>query len=96
MSKFSFSHGVFLRLVLETHENQGLFGKGLRDNPYPKRQILDSSKLKEFAHENFEFDQNIRKVSKTVGNTIGKGEIARYEQVFLFPQCFLKTCSADM
>ena len=25
----SFSHGVFKRLVLQTHKNQGLFGKGL-------------------------------------------------------------------
>ena len=24
-----------------------------------------------------------------------KGEIARYEQFLLFPQCFLKTCTAD-
>ena len=30
-SNFSFSHGVFKRLVLLTHENQGLFGKGLKD-----------------------------------------------------------------
>ena len=29
MSNFSFSHSVFKRLVLQTHENQGLFGKGL-------------------------------------------------------------------
>ena len=26
---FSFSHSVFKRLVLQTHKNQGLFGKGL-------------------------------------------------------------------
>ena len=26
---FSFSHGVFKRLALQTHKNQGLFGKGL-------------------------------------------------------------------
>ena len=25
-----------------------------------------------------------------------KGEIARYEQFLLFPQCFQKTCTADM
>ena len=24
-----------------------------------------------------------------------KGEIARYEQFLLFPQCFQKTCTAD-
>ena len=29
MSNFSFSHSVFKRLVLQTRENQGLFGKGL-------------------------------------------------------------------
>ena len=28
-------------------------------------------------------------------NTIGKGEIARYEQFVLFPKCFQKTCNAD-
>ena len=28
-------------------------------------------------------------------NTIGKGEIAHYEQLLLFPQGFLKTCSTD-
>ena len=29
-SNFSFSHCVFKRLVMQTHKNQGLFGKGLR------------------------------------------------------------------
>ena len=28
-SNFSFSHNIFKRLVLQTHKNQGLFGKGL-------------------------------------------------------------------
>ena len=31
----------------------------------------------------------------TVENTMGKGEIARYEQFLLFPQCFQKTCTVD-
>ena len=56
------------------------------------RQILDSSKLKEFADDNFKFDENGRKLSKRVENTVGKGEIARYEQFLLFPQCFQKAC----
>ena len=30
-----------------------------------------------------------------VENTAGKGEIDRYEQVLLFPQCFQKICTAD-
>ena len=28
---------------------------------------------------------------RRVENTVGKGEIAHYEQVLLFPQCFQKT-----
>ena len=41
-----------------------------------KRQILDSSKLKEFADNNSKFDENGGKLSKKVENTVGKGEIA--------------------
>ena len=63
--------------------------------PFPKRPILDSSKLKEFADNSFKFDENGRKISKQVENTVGKGEIAPYEQFLLFPQCFQKTCGAD-
>ena len=32
---------------------------------------------------------------KRAENTVGKGQIARYEQFFLFPHCFQKTCNAD-
>ena len=56
---------------------------------------LDSSKLKGFADDNFELDDNGRKFSKRVENTVGKGEIARNEQFLLFPQCFQMTCTAD-
>ena len=28
-------------------------------------------------------------------NTVGGGEIARYQQFLLFPQCFQNTCTAD-
>ena len=34
--------------------------------------------------------------SKRIENTVGKGEIARYEQFLLFLQCFQKTYTADM
>ena len=61
---------------------------------FPKRQILDFSKLKEFADENFELDENGRKFFKRVENTVGKGEIARYEQFLLFPRCFQKIYTA--
>ena len=60
--------------------------------PITRRQILDSSKLKVFADDNFKFDDDGRKLSKRVENTVGKGEIARYEQFLLFPQCFQKAC----
>ena len=33
-------------------------------NPFPKRQILDSSKLKEFTNDNLNFDENVRKFLK--------------------------------
>ena len=60
--------------------------------PITRQQILDSSKLKEFADDNFKFDENGGKLSKRVENTVGKGEIACYEQFLLFPQCFQKAC----
>ena len=46
--------------------------------------------MKEFADNIFKFDENGRKLSKQVENTVGKGEIARYEQFLHFPQCFQK------
>ena len=58
----------------------------------PDDKNLDLSKLKQFADDNFKFDKDGRKVSKQVENTVGKGEIARYEQFILFPQCFQKAC----
>ena len=57
-----------------------------------RQQLLDSSKLKEFADDNSKFDENGRKLSKRVENTVGKGEIARDEQFLLFQQCFQKAC----
>ena len=48
-------------------------------------QILDWSKLKQSADDNFEFDENSRKFSKRVENTVGKSEIARNEQFLLLP-----------
>ena len=61
-------------------------------NPLPDDEILDWSKLKQSAGDNFEFDVNSKNFSKLVENTEGKGEIARYEQFLLFPQCFQKAC----
>ena len=63
-------------------------------NPLPDDNILDWSKLKKSADDNFEFDVNSIKFSKLVENTVSKGEIARYEQFLLFSQCFQKACFA--
>ena len=58
--------------------------------------VLDFSKLKESADNNFKFDENgVGKSSNWVENTAGNGEIARYEQFLLFPQCFQKTYTVD-
>ena len=52
-----------------------------RINPFPKQQMLDSSELKEFANDNFGFDETGGKYSKWVKKktTVEKGEIVRYE-----------------
>ena len=57
--------------------------------------ILDSSNLKEFEDNNFEFDENGRKICKYVENTVGKGEIARNQQFLLSQHCFQKICTAN-
>ena len=63
--------------------------------PFLKLQILDFSKLKEFAEYNLRFDENGVKFLKCVENTVGKGEIAHYQQFLLFSLCFQNTCTAD-
>ena len=70
-----FSSG-FLSLVVKTRD---CLVKGLNKTS-PKQQILDPSKVKKFADDNFKFDENGRKISKQVKNTVGRGEIAHYEQ----------------
>ena len=48
--------------------------------------------IERICSDNFKFDENSKKVSKRIENTVGKGEIARHEQFLLFPQCFQKAC----
>ena len=52
-------------------------------NPFLNDDILEISKFKACADDNFKFDENGRKLSKKVENTVGKGEIAPYEQFLL-------------
>ena len=44
-------------------------------NPFPNDKFK-TSKLEEFADDNFKCDENARKLSKRIENTVGKGEIA--------------------
>ena len=53
---------------------------------------MTNFRLKEFAYDNFKFDKNGIKLSKQVENTVGKGEIAHYQQFLLFPQRFQNAC----
>ena len=50
--------------------------------------------MKEFADDHFRFDENGRKFSNWLENTVGKGEIACNKQFLVFPQCFQKSCTA--
>ena len=62
---------------------------------FPKGQVLNSSKLnKQFAGDNYKFEENGRKLSKRVEPTVGKGEIAHYERSFfhsVFKRLVLQT-----
>ena len=51
--------------------------------------------LKESADDNFKFDESGRMFSKWVENTVGKGEIARYEQFLLIPHFFKRQVKAS-
>ena len=64
-------------------------------NPFPNDKLLDSSKPKELADDNFEFIVNGRNFSERVENTVGTGENACFEQFLLFSKCFQKTCTVD-
>ena len=46
--------------------------------------------MKEFADDNFKFDENGRKFSERVENTVQKAETAHYEQFSSFPTEFSK------
>ena len=48
-----------------------------------------------FCRQQFQIGENGRKLSKLFENTVGKGEIARYEQFLLFLQCFQRARTAD-
>ena len=82
-SIFNFFHYVFFKQILFLSQSNLLANSD-------KFKILSSGilllltlsqmtnfSLKEFAHDNFKFDDNGRKYSKRVKNSEGKGVIAR-------------------
>ena len=64
-------------------------------NPFPKRHILESSKVKELSDHNFKLDENGGEFSKRVENTVAIAELARYKHILFFPQFVQKPCTAD-
>ena len=55
---------------------------------------LSLNQTERVADDNFTFDENGRQFSERY-KTLGKGEIAHYEQFPPFPTVFSKTCNAD-
>ena len=64
-------------------------------NPFPNDKFWTLPNQKSLQTTTFKFDEIGSKFPKWVENTVGKGEIARYEQFLLFVLCFQKTCTAD-
>ena len=97
MSNSYFSHCVFKRLVLQTHKNQktrACLGKG-------ELTFSQTTNFRLFLTEglqigNFKFDENVSQLSRQVENTAGKVKTSFVEQFLFYPQCFQKTCTADM
>ena len=76
-SSLSLLWTLFVRLLTRSVGTKTNTCNVISFEPYPKRLILNSSKLKEFADDNFKVNENGRKFSKRVENTVGKEEIAR-------------------
>ena len=70
-----------------------LFMAGLTRSQTTNFRLFQTERI---CRRQLSIDENGRNFSKRIENTAGKGKIARYKQFFLFPQCFQKTCTADM
>ena len=57
---------------------------------HPKRQMLASYKLREFAKDNFKFDENGRTFSEPAENTVEKRRNCSLRAIFPFPTVFLR------
>jgi len=56
---------------------------------------MDFFKLEEFTDDNSKVDPFRFRSTFQAENIVGKGEIARFEQFLLFPQCFPTPMSMD-
>ena len=65
----------------------GLSGKELTS---PNDKILEWSKLKAFADDKINMAEKLKPVLGRVENIVGKGEIAGYQHLLLFPTMFSK------
>ena len=65
-------------------------------NPFPNDKFWTLPISKSLQMTILSLMKIVESFSKWVENTMGKGEIARYEQCLLFPQCFQMICTADM
>ena len=82
-----FSVHSYLSLV---YQNAVLCSNGLI-NCFPNNKFY-SSKLKQFADDNFEFDENSKYYSKRVENSVGKGKLNSFKPISHFPLEFSKDC----
>ena len=66
-------------------------------NPFPNDKFWTLLHRKKLADDKISKLMKMAESSskKRVKNAVGKGELARFEQVLLFPQCFHKSCTAD-
>ena len=60
-------------------------------NPFPNDKCKTLPNWYSLQTTIVNFKKNGSEFPKWVENTVGKGEIARYEQFLLFPLCFQKT-----
>ena len=80
---YTFSYNIF-------HSRRWICRLQILRRPFPKRHILDSSKVKEFADHSPKFDENDRKFSKRVENTVGKVRNCSLRAISPFPTVFSK------
>ena len=64
--------------------------------PFPNDKFYTLPNRKSLQTTILKLRKMVEGFFEMVENTMVKGEIARYEQFLLFPQCFLKPCTADM